>query len=54
MPFVNITASGSGVAAGVIHEGASTGNLPRPGPASGQLDPDWPVSILARSSAQAA
>jgi hypothetical protein len=36
---VNITASGGGVAAGVIHGGVSTGNPSSPGPRRGEPDP---------------
>jgi len=36
---VNITASGGGVAAGVIHGDVSTGNPPIPGPGQGEPDP---------------
>jgi hypothetical protein len=36
---VNITASGGGVAAGVIHGDVSAGNPPVPGPGQGEPDP---------------
>jgi len=36
---VNISASGGGVAAGVIHGGVSAGNPLVPGPAQGEPDP---------------
>lgn len=36
---VNISASGGGVAAGVIHGGVSAGNPPGPGPEKGEPDP---------------
>ena len=36
---VNISASGSGVAAGVIHGDVSAGNPPVPGPGRGEPDP---------------
>jgi hypothetical protein len=36
---VSISASGGGVAAGVIHGGVSAGNPPGPGPGKGEPDP---------------